>query len=233
MLKTPIVPTSAIDPGGMLDSPKPASSIVPPKRAGPKRKPIYKSPPSDNGGPGNGNGGACCLQCAQGKRCEKENGMHGTDIHEYWDCQGGLVAVKVDGKGCPVEDKYCKIQVGPAAGPTTLATGVAGVITIAITNFTWAKIRGLVLSVFDGAAGNADLLHTLGVTQIRVQGVDNIDGEVTGERYRADATGAGVGTAQAYRGTIGSAGGTVTIDVINRSAVTVIIGAALDVNAVR
>jgi len=141
--------------------------------------------------------------------------------------------VETDGKGCPLNDKYCKIQVGPATGPTTLAAGIAGTITINIANFTWAKIRGLVLSAFSSSAGNADILHTIGVTSIDVQGIENLSGEVTAERYRQDATGAGVGTQQAYRGTIGSAGGQVTIGVINRSLVAAVIGAALDVNAIR
>ena len=190
-------------------------------------------PVGDGGGGGNDNGnGTPDCKCKKCKRCKKNMEHEGPDV-EYWDCQGGLQMVEVDGKGCPLNDKYCKIQVGPQAGPTSVAAGAAGTITIAITDFTWAKVKGLVLSAFSSAAGNADILHAIGVTQIKVQGVENLDGEVTAERYRADATGAAVGTGQAYRGTIGSAGGQVTISVFNRSLVTAVIGAALDVNAIR
>lgn len=152
---------------------------------------------------------------------------------EYWDCQGGMQAVELDGQGCPMQDKYCKIQVGPPGGPVTAGPGAPWTITITIANFTWAKVRGLVLAAFDAAAGNADLLHTQSVSGIDVQGVKNSGGIVAAERYRADATGANRGTGQAYRGTIGSAGGAVTIDGVNNSLVTVTLLSALDVDALR
>ena len=152
---------------------------------------------------------------------------------EIWDCQGGPIPVPVDSSGCPIGDKYCKIQVGPQAGPITVAAAGTGTITIAITDFTWAKVKGLVLSAFDAAAGNADVLRTIGVTQIKVQGIENTDGEVSAERYRGDATGSGRGTGQHYRGTMGSAGGTMTIGVVNNSLVAAVIGAAVDVDASR
>lgn len=160
--------------------------------------------------------------------------QHGPET-EYWDCQGGFLAVELDGQGCPMQDKYCKIQVGPPGGPVTAAPGAPFTITITIANFTWAKIRGLVLSIFDAAAGNADLLHTGTITSVDVQGIENISGIVAADRYRGDATGSGKagGTTQKWRGTIGSAAGNITIAGVNNSLATVIILAALDVDAMR
>lgn len=156
--------------------------------------------------------------------------------HEIWDCQGGPVHVPVDSDGCPLEQKYCKIQLGPQGpGPFAVAAGGSLTLTFAVQDFTYAKVKGLVIQANDPAAGaGTDYLQNLVVTQIRIQGIDNIDGEVPAQRYASDATGSGPrGTGQSYRGTLGSAGGQATVVVRNDGPATANVAAAFDANAVR
>ena len=149
---------------------------------------------------------------------------------EIWDCQGGPVEVMTDSDGCPLDQNYCKVQLGGAA--VTIAAGAAGTITITTNIFSQAKVRGLVLQAID-PVGDVDTLHGFGVTSVEIQGIENISGEVPATRYRQDATGNNVGTGQAFRGNMGSAGGDAVIGLFNRSSVSSIVWAVLDVNAVR
>lgn len=201
-------------------------------------------PPAGNGGgqgwrppPGNGNGNG------NGDGNGNGNG-NGGDVpdkddscgceYEVWDCQGGPIEVMVDSEGCPIDQSYCKVQIA-AAAVTSIAAAATAVITITTNDFSKAKVRGLVLQASDpAAAGIGEALDQIGVTGIRIQGIENIDGEVPGSRFRHDATGSNVGTGQAYRGNLGSSGGDGLITVINRSTATTLnVWAAFDVNAVR
>lgn len=153
--------------------------------------------------------------------------------YEIWDCQGGPVPVPVDSDGCPLSEKYCKVQVGPQGpGPFTVAAGASITLTVTVPDFTYAKIKGMVLQASEPVSG-ADRLHELVVTSIRVQGIDNIDGEIPATRYRPDATGSNRGTGQSYRGTLGSAGGNATITLRNDGASSLLVSQAFDVNATR
>jgi hypothetical protein len=151
---------------------------------------------------------------------------------ETWECGTGLEDVRVDDDGCPIDRKFCKTQAGDRA--VAIVTGAAWTLTITIANFVEARVKGFVLAAFDNAAGNADLLHTQLVTSIRIQGDEQLgNGVVSGERYRADATGAKVGSGEQWRGRLGTTGGNLVVTGLNLSGATVDIIGTVDVNAIR
>ena len=127
---------------------------------------------------------------------------------------------------------YCKTQSG--ATVLGVAAGAPFTITIAIANFSYAKVKGLVMVAYDPALG-IDHLREIELTSIAIQGTENINPIVTADRYNAQATGSGggAGTKQAFRGAMGSSQGTMVIIGTNRSAVTLNINATIDINAVR
>ena len=152
--------------------------------------------------------------------------------YEVWNmqCQGGPIQVMVDDAGCPIQQQFCKVQAG--ANALAIAAGAPFTITIVVTNFTEAMVSGLVLSAIDPATG-VDALAGLDVNSIQIQGTENINGPITGERFRRDATGDRRGTGQSYRGRLGTTGGNLVITGLNRGPVTVDINATIDINAVR
>ena len=159
--------------------------------------------------------------------------------YEVWTCgtMGAAVAVKVDAGGIPIGDKFCKLQ----AGATALAVAAAATftMTVTVTNLVWARIRGLVISASDPAAPIlASLMDSfvshIGITGIEVLGSQNISGECNADRWARDATGpGGVGTGSFYKGDLGTAGGTVIVTGINRSAAALNIWTTVDIDGVR
>lgn len=193
----------------------------------------WRAPPGNGNGNGDGDGNGNGNGNGNGGDVPDKDDSCGCE-YEVWDCQGGPIEVMVDSEGCPIDQSYCKVQIGPAA-VTAIAAGATAVITITTNDFSKAKVRGMVMQASDPAAVlGADWLNQLGVSGIRIQGIENIDGEIPATRFREDATGSNVGTGQAYRGNLGSSGGDALITVINRSAATTLnVWVALDVNAVR
>lgn len=151
---------------------------------------------------------------------------------ESWQCAEGFIDVRVDDDGCPTDRKFCKTQAGDRAAG--IATGGTWTLTITIPNFTQARVKGFVLAAFSTAAGNADVLHTQRVTSVRIQGDEMLgNAVVSGERYRADATGAKVGSGEQWPGLLGTTGGNLVVTGINDSLVTVDVIGTVDVNAIR
>lgn len=155
---------------------------------------------------------------------------------EIWNCGDGPVAVAVDAGGCPIGERFCKLQAGALAA---VATGAAFTITITVTNLVSARIRGLVIQASDPLAPilaslGMDLTGQIAITGIAVLGQQNISGECNATRWGAQATGpGGVGTGAFYKGDLGTAGGTVIITGVNRSASTLNVWATCDIDGVR
>ncbi len=157
-----------------------------------------------------------------------EGSMEGAR-HEIWQCQDGPIKVAVDAQGCPLDSQYCKIQAGSTA--LGVATAATFLITIAVTNLVFARTRGVLMNASDPAAiPLLNIKDQIGITSIIVLGNEMLSGEVPLSRYLNDTTGPGnVGTAQLYRGDLGTAGGTVAIAGINRSPVAVNIWGSIDI----
>lgn len=157
---------------------------------------------------------------------------------EIWQCAQGLTEVVVDDNGCPVDQRFCKTQVGNFA---VVAAGAPFTITITAANFTEARVKGLVAIAADPAAvlgSSVDFLDLVELNSIAIQGTEALGGGfVTASRYRRDATGAGgcggSGTGQSYPGRMGTTGGNLVIQGTNNSAVTLRINFTADINAVR
>lgn len=150
---------------------------------------------------------------------------------------GSAVAVKVDAGGVPIGDRYCKLQ----AGATALAVAAAAVftMTITVTNLVWARLRGMVISASDPLAPilaslSDSFVSHVGITGITILGHQSISGECNADRWARDATGpGGVGTGAQYKGDLGTAGGTVIVTGINRSANALNIWTTIDIDGVR
>lgn len=159
--------------------------------------------------------------------------------HEVWACGDGgrPVEVPVDAAGCPTVQRYCKIQAGATA--LAVLAGAAITATITVVNLISARIRGMVLEASDPAAPIAtslggSLLAQIGITGITVLGTNMISGECAGSRWAYDTTGpGGMGTGSFYQGDLGTAGGTVIVTGINRSASTLNFWATVDIDGVK
>ncbi len=152
-------------------------------------------------------------------------------VSETWQCQQGLTEVQMDAAGCPIDQRFCKTQVGDTAA--AVAAGAAFTLTIAVPNFSDARVAGLVLSAVDPATG-ADWLDAVTLSSISIQGTEELGGgTVSAGRYRRDANGANCGTGQAYRGRLGTTGGSMVITGVNNGAATLFINATADINAIR
>lgn len=156
---------------------------------------------------------------------------------ENWCDRNGPVPVQVDSAGCPLSERYCKIQAGGTA--LAIAAGAAFTITITITNLVSARVRGMTMEAA-GTAGpiaaqvSPSLLNYIGVNSILILGTQMLSGEVHATRWARDATGpGGVGTRQWYPGDLGTAGGLAVIVGINRSVVEVNIWAAIDIDGMK
>lgn len=149
--------------------------------------------------------------------------------HEVWSCQDGPIVVAVDSAGCPLDSQYCKIQAGAVA--LAVAAGATFSITITVRNLIFAKVRGFNMEASDPAAVPlTGRLELVGVTSIDVLGNEMLTGEVPGSRFKNDSTGpGGVGTGQLYRGDLGTAGGDVVVQGINRGTVVINVWASIDI----
>ncbi len=157
--------------------------------------------------------------------------------NETWCMPDGPVNVAVDAGGCPISERYCKLQSGATA--LAVAAGAVFTLTITVTNLVSARIRGMIVEASDPAAPIAtslggSLLANIGITGVTVLGTNMISGEVPATRWAHDATGpGGVGTAAQYKGDLGTAGGTVIITGINRSASALNIWGQVDIDGVK
>ena len=173
--------------------------------------PVTKQPPKTT--PPNGNGGK--------RRKRKPKMGCNACTHESWQCQNGLTEVEVDSNGCPINQMFCKTQVGAQAvdalGAAVIPPATAFTITLAVPNFTEARVKGLVLAGCDPTGVVvSDFLDCLEISSIQIQGTEELGGGVvTGARYRSDATGSNCGSGQSYRGRLGTTGGNMVITGIN------------------
>jgi hypothetical protein len=190
--------------------------------------PVTTQPPITSP-PGNGNG----------KKKRKPKMGCNSCTHESWQCQNGLTEVQVDSNGCPLNQMFCKTQVGAQAvdalGSAVIPAASAFTITLSVPNFTEARVKGLVLAGCDpSGAVLSDFLDCLEISSIQIQGTEELGGGVvTGARYRSDSTGSNCGSGQSYRGRLGTTGGNMVITGINQSASAIRINATADINAVR
>lgn len=158
---------------------------------------------------------------------------------EVWACgdQGQPVEVQVDAAGCPVAQRFCKLQAGATA--LAIVAGAAFTATVTVTNLTSARIRGMVMEASDPLAPIAtslggSLLALIGITGITVLGAQMLTGESPATRWAKDATGpGGIGTASFYRGDLGTAGGTVLVAGIARTASALNYWVSVDIDGVR
>lgn len=152
---------------------------------------------------------------------------------EVWQCQGGPIDVAIDAAGCPVSPKYCKQHAGSRA--LAVATGAAFTITIAVGNLSEARVRAFIMEASDPAAliPGISALPNVEVTGITLLQNTLVSGQITASRFAHDVTGPNFsGLSSWVRGKMGTAGGTLVVTGVNRSAITLEIWAAVDVDGV-
>jgi hypothetical protein len=152
---------------------------------------------------------------------------------ETWNCNEGPVDVAVDASGCPIEQKYCKQLVGDTA--LAVAAGATFTLTLTLDNLVEARIRGLMMEATDPAAAipGISALPNIEINQITLLQNQIVSGQVNGSRFATDTNGPnGHGFASFVRGAIGTAGGSLVIIGINRSAVALDINATADIDGI-
>ena len=152
---------------------------------------------------------------------------------ETWNCDGGPIDVAIDASGCPISPKYCKQHAGGQA--LAVGIGAAFTITIAVTNLNEARVRGILMeATAPGAAiPGISALPNIEVNSMILLQNQLISGFVPGTRFAHDVTGPNFSGFSAFvRGKMGTAGGVLVVQGVNRSAVVLDIYASVDIDGV-
>ena len=161
-------------------------------------------------------------------------GLKGTECGcETWNCSDGPIDVDVDASGCPIDTKYCKQLVGDTA--LAVLAGAAFTLTLTLDNLTQARIRGYMMEATDPAAAIPGLsaLPNIEINSMVLLQNQIVSGQVNGSRFATDTNGPnGKGFSSFVRGTIGTAGGSLVVTGINRSAVALDINATADIDGI-